>query len=86
MTAAVFASEPQHYFMDCIFFLFHVSVSLYIANPTWRPAGGALLTYFPTFVPEFKNAKIPNSPCRLGGTERHGVIDLFSNFCSRVKK
>ena len=47
--------------------------------------GGGLLTYFPTFVPKFKNDKIPNSLGTGGGGGGEEVIDLLSNFCSWVQ-
>ena len=37
-----------------------------------------VLTYFSTFVPEFKNDKMPNSLCLVG---KGGVVNLHSNFC-----
>ena len=45
----------------------------------WGEGGGAGFVdlSFPTFVPEFKNDKIPNSLCLIG----EGVY-LLSNFCS----
>ena len=40
---------------------------------------GRLLSFFPTFVPEFKNDKIPNSLCSVGWGR--GIVDHLSNFC-----
>ena len=44
---------------------------------------GSLVTYFPTFVPEFKYDKTPNShyPIVQGGGGG-GFVDILSNFCS----
>ena len=46
----------------------------------WESRWEGLFTYFPTFVPEFKNKKTPKSFCLVGGGG--DVFDPFSNLSS----
>ena len=48
--------------------------------------GGGVLTYFPTFVPEFKNDKIPNPLPMSGGGGGGGILTFGSARGASLKK